>query len=95
MLSGATLRRLRLRAGLTQVVVAEAAGIPASVLSAYERGRRQPGHDVVSRIIDALGLRVRFEPAPDPEMQARRLVEVLTLAEALPYRPRPLAKARR
>lgn len=95
MLSGATLRRLRLRAGLTQVEVAEAAGIPASVLSAYERGRRQPGLDVVSRIIDALGLRVRFEPAPDPGVQARRLVEVLTLAEALPYRPRPLAKARR
>lgn len=95
MISGATLRRLRLRAGLSQVEAAEAAGIPASVLSAYERGRRQPGLDVVSRIIDALGLKVRFEPALDPNVQARRLVEVLTLAEALPYRPRPLAKARR
>lgn len=30
----------------------------------------------------------------DPEVQARKLVEVLTLAEALPYRPRPLATAR-
>lgn len=30
----------------------------------------------------------------DPEVQAGKLVEVLTLAEALPYRPRPLATAR-
>jgi transcriptional regulator with XRE-family HTH domain len=95
MLSGETLRDLRLRTGRTQVDVATQVGIAASVLSAYERGRRQPGLDVAGRIIEALGYRVQFVPRLDPEVQARTLVDVLTLAEALPYRPRPLARARR
>jgi hypothetical protein len=76
-------------------MVAAAVGIPATVLSAYERGRRQPGVEVAGRIIDALGYRVEFVRALDPVVQARRLAEVLTLAEALPFTPRPLARARR
>jgi transcriptional regulator with XRE-family HTH domain len=95
MLSGATLRDLRLRTGRTQVDVAAQVGIPASVLSAYERGRRQPGLDVAGRIIETLGYQVKFVPRLDPEVQARKLVDVLTLAEALPYRPLPLGHARR
>jgi transcriptional regulator with XRE-family HTH domain len=94
-ITGATLRELRHRAGRSQSDVAAAVGIPATVLSAYERERRQPGIETASRIIDELGFHVRFVPRTDPEVQARRLVEVLTLAEALPYRPRPLASARR
>lgn len=70
-------------------------GIPTTVLSAYERGRRQPGLEVATRIIDALGFRVELVPMLDPAVQARRLEEVLALGEALPYRPRPLASARR
>jgi len=93
-ISGATLRELRLRAGRKQADVATAAGIPASVLSAYERGRRDPGLQAVSRILDALGLQVRFVPRLDPAEQARILVQVLELAEALPYEPEPLAKPR-
>lgn len=95
MLSGETLRSLRRRCGRSQAEVAAAVGIPPSVLSAYERGRRQPGFEVAGRIIEALGYRVEFVPALDPAAQARRLADVLALAEALPYTPRPLAKARR
>ncbi len=95
MISGTDLRELRLRTGRSQRDVAAAVGLPATVLSAYERDRRQPGVDVASRIIRALGFKVRFVPALDPQVQSRRLEEVLRLAEALPYRPRPLAKARR
>lgn len=90
MLSGAALRRLRLRAGRSQEEVSRLVGIPASVLSAYERGNRQPGLEVVDRIVTALGFRVEFVPALDPEVQAKKLVDVLGLAEALPYRARPL-----
>jgi transcriptional regulator with XRE-family HTH domain len=75
--------------------VAAAAGIPASVLSAYERGRRQPSVGAASRILDTLGYSVKFDFVLDPAEQARRLRDVLELAEALPYRPRPLASARR
>ncbi len=95
MLSGQTLRELRHRAGLTQVEVARRVGIPATVLSAYECGRRQPSVETAGRLIDAMGFDVTFRARLDPEVQGRRLVEVLTLAEALPYRPRPLATARR
>jgi hypothetical protein len=51
--------------------------------------------ETAGRLIDAMGFDVTFRARLDPEVQGRRLVEVLTLAEALPYRPRPLATARR
>jgi transcriptional regulator with XRE-family HTH domain len=94
-LSGQTLRELRHRAGLTQAEVARRVGIPATVVSAYECGRRQPSLETAGRLIDAMGFDVTFRTRLDPEVQGRRLVEVLTLAEALPYRPRPLGTARR
>ncbi len=50
---------------------------------------------MASRIIEALGYAVKFDFVLDPSEQARRLHEVLELAEALPYEPRPLAAARR
>lgn len=95
MLDGAVLRTLRLRTGRSQADVATAAGVPASVLSAYERGRRQPSLAIAGRIIDVLGYRVEFVRRLDPAVQARKLEDVLTLAEQLPYRPRPMATARR
>jgi transcriptional regulator with XRE-family HTH domain len=94
-LTGELFATLRRRAGRTQVELAAATGIPASVLSAYERGRRQPSLANASRIIEALGYSVKFDLVLDPSEQGRRLRDVLELAEALPYRPRPLASARR
>ena len=75
--------------------MATAVGIPVTVLSAYERDRRQPAVDVVMRIVAALGYRIDLVPMLDPAVQARRLEDVLTLADALPYRPRPLLVPRR
>jgi transcriptional regulator with XRE-family HTH domain len=95
MITGEVLGGLRRRTGRTQAEVAAAAGIPASVLSAYERGRRQPSLAAASRIVDVLGFAVKFDFVLDPVEQARRLRDVLELAEALPYQPRPLASARR
>ena len=95
MMTGELLAQLRRRTGRTQAEVAASVGIPASVLSAYERGRRQPSLAIASRVIDALGYSVKFDFVLDPFEQGRRLCEVLQLSEALPYRPRPLASARR
>ena len=94
MLTSATLRELRIKAGLTQAEVGRRVGIPATVVSAYECGRRQPSLEVAGRIIEAIGFEARFVRVLDDEVQARKLEQVLLLAEALPYRPRPLAKAR-
>lgn len=95
MFTGSSLRSMRRRAGFTQAQVAAATGIPVTVISAYERGRRQPGLDAASRIVHALGFRVEFVPTSSPAVRGRRLEQALELAEALPYRPRPLAMARR
>jgi transcriptional regulator with XRE-family HTH domain len=88
------LRQIRHEAGLTQRELARRAGIPATVLSAYERGRREPGTDAFLALVRAAG----FEPAwvrrLDDRRQGQRLAQVLELAEALPYRPRAMPRAR-
>jgi transcriptional regulator with XRE-family HTH domain len=87
------LRSTRLRAGLTQAELARGAGLPRSVLCAYEHGARQPGADVLARILAAAGFELRAVPArrlPDPERADRILQDVLDLAEHLPYRARGL-----
>jgi transcriptional regulator with XRE-family HTH domain len=85
------LRGARQRAGLSQAELARRAGLPRSVLNAYERGKRQPGADVLVRIVRAAGLDLRLDAAPerpDPARAARILTQVLDLAETLPSRRR-------
>lgn len=48
------LRRLRLRAGLTQRELGEAAGVPRSTISAIERGRMTPDLRVQTQLANAL-----------------------------------------
>lgn len=89
--SASLLNEILLRSGLSQAELARRAGVPRSVLNVYLRGRREPGADTLLRIASAggLGLDVgRREPPVDPERAGRILVQVLELAEALPFRPR-------
>lgn len=77
--------------GLSQAELARRAGIPRSVLNVYLRGRREPGAEALLRIAAAAGY--ELNPAPrkppvDEERASRILVQVLELAEALPFRPR-------
>lgn len=88
------LKDLRVRAGLTQAEVARRVGIPSTVVSAYERGRREPSFEVVRRLVGAMGFAIHVDGRLDPEVQARKLADVLQLAEQLPYHPKPLATAR-
>lgn len=79
------------RSGLTQAELARRAGLPRSVLNAYLRGHREPGAHALLRIASAGGVSVEIKerkPPVDPERASRILVQVLGLAEALPYRPR-------
>lgn len=82
------LLRARNAARLTQAALARKAGIPRSVLNAYERGRRQPGADALASILTAAGFELHLAPIIDHERNAIRLAQVLDLAESLPYRPR-------
>lgn len=80
------------RSGLSQAELARRAGLPRSVVNAYVRGNREPGADALARLAAAggfeLGLKPR-KPPVDAERASEILIEVLELAEALPFRPRP------
>ncbi|HEX5308481.1 MAG TPA: helix-turn-helix transcriptional regulator [Solirubrobacteraceae bacterium] len=82
---------IRERSGLRAAELARRAGLPRSVVSAYEHGSRQPGVEALARLAAAGGLRLRLGPAPppvDPQRASRILSQVLDLAEALPARRR-------
>jgi uncharacterized protein len=80
------------RSGLSQAELARRAGMPRSVVNAYVRGSREPGADALARLATAGGLELTLSPRKPPvdvERASRILVQVLELAEALPFRPRP------
>lgn len=80
------------RSGLSQAELARRAGMPRSVVNVYLKGHREPGANALARLAAAGGLQLELgeRDAPvDPHRAGRILVEVLELAEALPFRPKP------
>lgn len=78
-------------AGVSQAELARRAGIPRSVMNVYEKGKREPSAEMLSRILNAAGFRLTAEPAAhptDPDRAGRILEQVIGLAEALPYKPK-------
>lgn len=63
-MAGRLLREARQKAGLTQVQLAERAGVTQSVISAYESGRRQPGLPMLVDLVRATGLDLVLEVQP-------------------------------
>ena len=94
---GVLLKEVRRRAGLTQTELARRAGTSQPVISAYEHGRRDPGYATLRRFVEAAGERLHLSAAPtrggdlpppvDLHEHARRLIDVLSLADAIPRRP--------
>lgn len=91
----ATVRDARAGAGLTQAALARRTGTSQATISAYESGRKQPSVETLDRLLAATGSRLSVEPARQSVAQpssrqrarnARTLLEVLALAEALPTR---------
>jgi transcriptional regulator with XRE-family HTH domain len=86
------IRQARRNAGMSQAELSRRSGISVPVLSAYENGRRQPSVAALARIVDACGQELDLQPRLAPYGSARAahiLEQVLDLAAALPYRPRP------
>jgi transcriptional regulator with XRE-family HTH domain len=84
--------RILRRSGLSQAELARRTGIPRSVLNFYLHGRREPSAEALRKIASAGGFDLELaerKPPVDPERAGRILVQVLELAEALPFRPRP------
>jgi predicted nucleotidyltransferase/DNA-binding XRE family transcriptional regulator len=59
--AGDLIRQARTEAGLSQVKVADRAGVTQSVLSLYERGRREPSLPTLERLVEACGRRLRIQ----------------------------------
>ncbi|MBI2705517.1 MAG: helix-turn-helix transcriptional regulator [Actinobacteria bacterium] len=84
------LRAARRRSGLTKRALARRAHTSAAALVEYEKNRRSPSVSTLERVLHAAGVDadIHLRPATvDPEVAARRLGEVLELADALPRRP--------
>lgn len=86
--AAALLRTARTRAGLSQRALADAAGTSQSAVAAIESRRKQPTVATLERLLSAAGTELVLA---EPEQAAllrrgRRLVDVLHLAEALPFR---------
>jgi transcriptional regulator with XRE-family HTH domain len=95
--SAEVLRTARRRRGLSQAELARRAGTSQPVISAYERGRRDPSTETLRRLLAAAGERLQLTLAPvppdlpppgDAAEHGRRLVDVLLLADAVPHRAR-------
>ena len=93
----ALIRAVRRRRGLSQVELARRAGTSQPVVSAYEHGRRDPTYGTLRKLVEASGERLRLDAVPATadlpppqsiEEHARRLLDVLSLADAIPVRRR-------
>jgi len=92
------IQAVRRRQGLTQAELARRAGTSQPVISAYEHGHRDPSLATLRKLVEAGGERLRTDavlpgsddlPPADVREHGRRLLEVLTLADAIPVRRRP------
>jgi uncharacterized protein len=92
------IRAVRRRQGLTQAELALRAGTSQPVISAYEHARRDPTFGTLRRLLAAGGEQLILDavvrsdgppPVGDDHERARRLVDVLLLADAIPARRRP------
>ena len=93
----ALIRVVRRRQGLTQADLALRAGTSQPVISAYEHGRRDPTYAMLRKLVEAGGEQLRLDAVPtgpglpppvDAQEHARRLLDVLSLADAVPARRR-------
>jgi len=89
--AGDLISQIRSTSGLSQAELARRSGLQASVLSAYEHGRRQPSVAALARIARAAGLDLEISPLADADALKRSgeiLVQVLDLADRMPSKLR-------
>jgi transcriptional regulator with XRE-family HTH domain len=90
------IRELRVRAGITQAVLARAAGTSQPTIAAYEAGRKSPSVNTVRRLARSVGLEARVEYHPPLTREERRSIALhQAIAQRLIEDPeRVLAQAR-
>ncbi|NBY45758.1 MAG: helix-turn-helix domain-containing protein [Acidimicrobiia bacterium] len=68
------LRNARTKSGMSQLEVARRSGIAQSVISDYERGKREPGADTYLQLLEILGFTI--------ELRVRRRTKTPTLPDS-------------
>jgi transcriptional regulator with XRE-family HTH domain len=93
----ALIKLVRQRHGLSQAELARRVGTSQPVISTYEHGRRDPTFGMLRKLVEASGERivlhaepatVDLPPARTLEEHAQRLLDVLSVADAIPARRR-------
>jgi transcriptional regulator with XRE-family HTH domain len=81
------LKHARQQAGLSQRTLARRCGVPQPLISAYENGTRQPGADMLLRLVRATGHDLQLVDTVAASREAAAKPEqVVGLASALPAR---------
>jgi transcriptional regulator with XRE-family HTH domain len=62
--AAALLQLARIKSGLSQGQLSERAGVPATMISAYERDRRQPTIPTLMRLLKAAGFELSMHLVP-------------------------------
>lgn len=65
--AGDTIREARRLSQMSQSELARRAGVSQPVISAYERGRREPGLATLGKLVEATGNRLRVEVVPQAD----------------------------
>lgn len=90
--TGRLLRSARTRAGMSQRELARRAGLPSTVVSAYENGRREPSARTFRDLLQAAGADLTVTSRWDSERNGRHFEHVMEMTDHLPQRRRgPLA----
>jgi transcriptional regulator with XRE-family HTH domain len=74
--AAALLQLARLKAGISQRELAERASVPTTMISAYERDKRQPSVETLLRLLHAAGFELRMKLEPyDPHDEVLAALE--------------------
>ena len=91
--AAALLTAARQRSALSQRELARRSGVAQPLISAYETGSRQPGADMLLRLLRAAGYEVELRDSVAASREAaKKLEQVVALAAALPARRKPACK---
>ena len=82
---GDNLVRARILRGMTQADLAEAADISQASVSAWERGTRDPGSDMVARIADVLGVSSDYLLGNDERREPTRIPVLGRIPAGIPF----------
>ena len=67
--AGSVVKGARRQAGLSQSELARRAGVAQPVISAYEKGRREPSLTMLTKLVEATGHRLHVDVSPLPGLR--------------------------